>query len=194
LPALERIATSGTRPREPMDRHIAAFLIVRDRRSELLFEAMAAPENSIRRGLALLTLFSELQYRHGPDSLPGLAQWLVPLVEPSVQRFLGEALKEKMRAQIKESVTRGDLSLVLRLVDDPKRIERDQQEFMAARMLYLNTMKEINTLEARLGNRDYVTRTLGKPMAASISAFVAIILVLFAIARATWQALGLSMP
>ncbi len=104
LPALERLASMPGRPREPMDRHIAAFLVVRDRRSELLFEAMTQPEASPKRGLALLTLYSELQYRYGPDSLPGLAQWLAPLVEPAVQRYLGKALKDKLRAQMKETV------------------------------------------------------------------------------------------
>jgi hypothetical protein len=189
LPAFERIATSGNRPREPMDRHIAAYLIVRDRRSELLFDAMTAPENSPKRGLALLTLFSEMQNRHGPDALPALAQWLLPLVEPSMQRFLSKVLKEKLRTQIKDVAAKGDLGLLLRLLDDPKRVDFDQQEFMAARMLYLNILKEINMLEANLANREHVTRNLGKPMAASISTFVAILLVLAELLRAAWQAL-----
>jgi hypothetical protein len=187
LPALERVATSGNRPREPMDRHMAAFLIVRDRRSELLFEATTAPETSPKRGLALLTILSEMQNRYGPDALPSLTQWLVPLIEPSLQRFLSKALKDKLRGQIKDLIGRGDLGILLRLIDDPKRVDYDKQEFMAARMLYLNTMKEINIMESRLANREYVTRSLGKPMAASISTFIAIMLVLASLARAVWQ-------
>jgi hypothetical protein len=190
LPAFERAASMPGRPREPMDRHIAAFLVVRDRRSELLFDAMTAPETSPRRGLALLTLFGELQYRYGPDSLPGLAQWLAPLAEPAIQRFLGKALKEKLRVQMKEASLRGDLSALMRLVDDPRRIERDQQEFMAARMLYLNILKETTDIESKLANREIVVRQTGKPMAASISTFLAIMLVLAAVTRAVLQALS----
>lgn len=190
LTALERVAASGDRPPEPMDRHIAAFLIVRDRRSEILFDAMAAPPASPRRGLAMLTLYSDMQVRYGPDALPHLAQWLLPSLEPALQRFLGKTIKEKMRGQVKEVASHGNLGLLVRLLDDPKRIQRDQQEFMAARMLYLNILKEIASLENRLANRELVVRDTGKPMAASISTFIAILLVFAAILRAAWRALS----
>lgn len=189
MPALERLASSANRPREPMDRHIAAFLVARDRRSENAFEAMSSPENSPRRGLALLTLFSDIQSRHGPDALPNLAQWLMPLIEPSVQRYLGRSIKEKIQLQLRETAQRGDLSAMLRLVDDPKRIEYDRQEFTAARMLYLNIMKQIANIEHKLANREIVMNSTGKPMAASLSSFLAIILVMVAILRAVWQQL-----
>jgi eukaryotic-like serine/threonine-protein kinase len=190
LPALERLSSTPARPREPMDRHIAAFLVVRDRRSEVMFEPMTLPESSPKRGLALLTLCGELQYRHGPDSLPGLAQWLAPLVEPTIQRYLGKALRDKLREQMKEAVNRGDLNGLLRLIDDPRRIERDQQEFMAARILYLNILKEATDIEMKLNNREIVVRQTGKPMAASISTFLAIVLICIAIVRAVFQALS----
>jgi serine/threonine protein kinase len=187
LPALERVAASGDRPQEPMDRHIAAFLIVRDRRSESLFDAMTSPPTSPKRGLALLNLYSDIQYRHGPDSLPYLAQWLLPLLEPAMQRFLGKTIKERVREQVREAVAHGNLGVLVKLLDDPKRIERDQQEFMAARMLYLTTMKEIAMLENRLANREAVVQASGKPMAASISTFIAILLMFAAILRAAWR-------
>jgi hypothetical protein len=189
LPALERVAASGNRPREPMDRHIAAFLIVRDKRNEALFEAMTAPEGSIRRGTALLTLFSELQYRNGPESTPNLAGWLSPFTEPAVRRFLSKTLRERVQKQIKDAVAVGNLGTLLRMIDDPKRIERDRQDFMAARLLHLNTQKEIASLEIKLNNRESVVRGAGKPMAASISTFLAIILICAAIVRALFEVL-----
>ena len=190
LAALERAAGTAGRSREPMDRHIAAYLIVHDRRGELLFDAMTGPDTSPKRGLALLTLYSEMQHRHGPDALPNLAQWLVPLLEPALQRFLGKGLKENLRTQVKAAAAKGDLAALLRLIDDPRRIQGDQQDFMAARLLYLNTLKEINQLEAKLANRQSVIDEAGKPMAASISSFLAIMLVLAALLRAVWQAIG----
>ena len=187
LPALERLANSANRSREPMDRHIAAFLVVRDRRSESLFEAMTSSESQPKRGLSFLKLYAEMQQRHGPDALPNLAQWLLPILEPSIQRYLGHGLKEKLQAQVREVAVRGDLGALLRLIDDPRRIEYDRQEFMAARMLYLNTLKEIAVIENKLANRDIVINSTGKPMAAALSSFLAIILVMAAIIRVVWQ-------
>ncbi|HEU0117118.1 MAG TPA: serine/threonine-protein kinase [Alphaproteobacteria bacterium] len=187
LAAMERMASMPGRPREPMDRHIAAFLVVRERRSELLFDAMSSPETSPRRGLAQLTLYSEMQYKYGPDGLPGLAQWLMPLLEPSIQRYLGKTMKERIQAQVREAAARGDLGAMQRLLDDPKRIEYDRQEFTAARMLYLNTLKEIAGIEEKLANREIVMQETGRPMAASLSSFLAILMVLCAILRAVWE-------
>jgi hypothetical protein len=189
LPALERVASSGNRPNEPLDRHIAAFLIVRDRRSENMFAVMSTSDNPAQRGLALLTLYSEVQSRHGPESAPNFAQWLLPLIEPSIQRYLGKNLREKMQKEIRDVASRGDLAALLRLVDDPKRIEYDRQEFMAARMLYLNIMKEVAGIEYRLANRNLVVESTGKPMAASISSFLAILFIIVTILRAILQSL-----
>jgi len=184
LPALERVAASGNRPREPLDRHIAAFLIVRDKRSESLFTPMSSPEGSVRKGIALLTLFSELQYRHGPEHLPHLAGWLAPAVEPVLRRFLSKTLRTQLQKQVKEAIGAGSLVQLLRLIDDPKRVERDRQDFIAARLLHLNIQKEIAVLEVKLNNRESVVRGAGKPMAASISSFLAIILICAAVLRA----------
>ncbi len=189
LPTLEIIATQANRPREPMDRHIAAFLIVRDHRSEMLLEAMTAKEGSIRRGVALLTLYSEMQYRYGPTNLPKLAGWLAPVAEPATKRFLSKTTRERVSRQIKEVTERGDLSALLSLIDEPKRLERDQQDFNAARYLYRTTEMEIAQLETKLSNRDAIIQATGKPMAAAISSFLAIILVSAAIIRGILHAL-----
>jgi serine/threonine protein kinase len=187
LPALERIAGDLSRPSEPMDRHIAAFLIVRDRRSEMLFSAMTAPDAPLRKGIALLTLFSEMQYKYGSDALPHLAQWLLPLLEASVQRFLSKSLREKMQKQIRESASRGNLGGLLRMVDDFRMVERDRQDFMAARLLYLNTTREIIRMETILSRRDTVVQEEGKPLAAALSGMLAVLLVIATILRAMWH-------
>jgi hypothetical protein len=189
LPALERVAISGNRPREPIDRHLAAFLVVRDRRSELLFDAMASNDMSLRKGVAMLTLYSEMQYRFGPDNLPGLAQWLAPFLEPAIHRFLGKAMREKTQIEMKEALNRGDLNALIRLVDDPKRIERNQQDFTAARILFFSIQKEILKLETRLNHREALVASTGKPMAATLCSFISIVLVILAVVRSAWQIL-----
>lgn len=189
LPALERVAASSTRPREPMDRHIAAYLIVRDRRNESLLESMAAPENSPRRGLAMLTLYSDMQNRYGPDNLPYLAQWLSPHLEGSVKRYFEKNLRERLQGQIKNAAEGGNLGGLIATVDDPRRLERDEQDFVAARLLYFNILKEINMLEGKLQNRAAVVQSIGRPAAAAISSLLAFITLIAVIARVVWNSL-----
>ena len=92
-----------------------------------------------------------------------------------------------MQGQIKQMAERGNLPLLQQLIDDPRRIERDQQEFVAARMLYFNIMKEINIIESQLANRDSVALAVGRPMAATLSSFIAIILAIVILLRSAWQ-------
>jgi hypothetical protein len=189
LTALEKIAASAARPPEPMDRHIAAFLIVRDRRSEGLLESLGAPENSPRRGLAMLTLYSEMQNRYGPENLPHLAQWLAPLLEPAIRRYFGKTVRDNIQRTIKDAVAHGDLAGMARLIDNPQRLRVDAQEFLAARLLYLTILKEINTLEGRLANREAVVQNVGKPLAVTLSGTLAMLMVMLAFARAIWTSL-----
>ncbi len=189
LPALERIAASGNRPREPMDRHIAAFLVARERRSESIFHAMSLPEGTVSRGLALLTLLAEMQYRNGPENLPHLASWLSPVVEPALRRYLNKDVRATLQKKAHEIIATGNLSHLLQLIDNPKRTLRDQQDFHVARLLFLNIQKEIVGLEAKINNRESVIRAAGKPMAAAISTFLAIILICAAVLRALFGAL-----
>ena len=175
------------RPHEPMDRHIAAFLIVRDRRSEMLLEAINSPESAPRHGLSMLKLYSEMQNRHGPERLPHLAQWLAPLLEPATRRYFGKALRER-RSKAGQGRDRAAISRRWRgSIDNPQRLQRDEQEFVAARLLYLNILKEVNMLEGRMASRDNVVQNIGKPLAATISSMLALLAVLFAVGRAVWM-------
>jgi hypothetical protein len=176
LAALDRIAISMglARPNEPMDRHIAAFLITRDRRSESIFTAMSPGEPPARRALAILTLFSELQHRYGPDQIPGLAKWILPMMEPATKRFLSKPLQEKLRKHLKEAAERGAITSMANLLEDPKRVTADEQDFLRARLMYQDVIKEIAQLEAKLAHRGKLAREVGAPVAATVACLASV--------------------
>ena len=190
LPALERLAKRGGHPTEPMDRHIAAFLVSREKRSESLFVAMGPGSPPMRRGLAILSLYGEMQYRYGPDHLPALSAWILPLVEPGLKRFLSKPFQEKVRKQAKEAAEKGSLSLLLRRVDDPDRVVGDERDFVAARRLYREIQSEMATIEHSLNNREIVAREMGRPVAASIASLVGLVLIAVALGRAMLRSMG----
>jgi hypothetical protein len=187
--ALEQIAATHDKLRPPMDRHLAAFLIVRDRRSEMLFSNLSNPEDP-RYGIALLTLFAELQYRYGPDQVSALAQWLFPLVEPGIRRFLSKPMQGKIRKQAADAVQLGDLALLLKIVDDPNRIDQDSADYLQAWQMYQDIQREIALLTDRLENRTALAREVGPPVAATIAALLSISLVSVVLVRALLKAIG----
>ncbi|HAX91308.1 MAG TPA: serine/threonine protein kinase, partial [Rhodospirillaceae bacterium] len=189
LASLERIAASGGHPSDPIDRHLAAYLIAREKRSEALFAAMSPTETGMKRGLAMLSLFGEMQYRYGPDQLPRLCAWLLPLVEPCFKRFLSKPLQEKVRRQAKEAVEKGSLSLLLKRVDDPDRVIGDETDFLAARQMYQAIQKEMEVIQHNIKNKDTVARDLGRPVSASIASLLALILIALTLWRTVWNGL-----
>jgi hypothetical protein len=190
LPALERIAMAGNRPREPIDRHIAAFLIVRERRSEKSFAAFAAPgENNSARDLALLALFADLQSKYGPESLPHLTSWLSYVVDPAIQQYANRTTRETLHKKAQGYITAGKLPELLRLIDSPAKLQRDRQDYSAAKLLYLNIQKEILSLESKNNNQANVAATVGRPIAVTVSSLLAVILICAALLRAMFAVL-----
>lgn len=189
LPALERVAGFGNHPAEPMDRHLAAFLVVRDKRSESLFASMSPTERPLRRALAMLSLFSDMQYRFGPDVLTGLAGWILPLVEPCAKRFLSKPMQEKVRNQLREAAKHGSLATMLKRVDDPHRVTGDENDFWSARQMYQNVQKEIRTIESELASRETISRELGRPVAATFASMIALVLIALTFGRALLHAM-----
>ncbi|MDD4616660.1 MAG: hypothetical protein PHW76_06050 [Alphaproteobacteria bacterium] len=189
LPALERVASTASKPREPMDRHIAAFLVVREKRSEKLFLSFNGSEDSVRRGLDLLSIFADLQYRYGPENLPRLAAWLSPVVDPALKRYSSKPTREALQKRANELIAEGKLSALLRLIDDQKRLDRDEQDFCAARLLYLNIQKEIVGLESRGHNREEIAAVVGKPIAVTLSSLLSVIIVSAVILKEMFAAL-----
>ncbi|HUY69125.1 MAG TPA: serine/threonine protein kinase [Alphaproteobacteria bacterium] len=187
LPALEKVAASAERPQDPVDRHIAAFLAVRDRRSDIMLEYLSPSENPIRRGLAMLTIFSEMQYRYGPDHLPQLARWLLGFLEPSVRRYFGVGLRNNIQKHIQDAADKGNIKAMAHLIDNPERIERDREEFTAARLLYFSILKEIAHLEKQMKSRTNIAEDVGKPLAATLSCLLALLLAIASAARAVWM-------
>lgn len=192
LATLERVAATPGHPLEPMDRHIAAFLLVRDKRSEALFNAMSPGELPLRRGIAMLTLFSELQYRYGPDKAPAMAAWLLPMLEPNLRHFISRPLQEKVRREVKEATAQGNLGAMIHAVDDPRRIQMDEQDFLRARLMYQDIVREIAQIDKTLRDKNNVGRSLGRPVAATIASFLSIVLIALALVRAVFQQTGFS--
>jgi hypothetical protein len=189
LPALERVVGTPAQASEPMDRHIAAYLIVRDKRSESIFAAMGPEARGMRRSLAILSIYGDLQYRFGPDRLSRLSAWFMPLLEPCFHRYLSKPFREKVKRQTKDAVDKGNLVLIMKYLDDPQRVTGDEQNFLNARLMYHNIKQELAQIEAELKDRSIVARDVGRPVAASVAAILSIIMIAVMLGRTLLQSL-----
>jgi hypothetical protein len=168
-----------------IDRHIGAFILTRDRKiMPQLLRAVETAVDPVHKGLALLTLFGDLQYRHGPDKLRGIARVVLPMADEVAKRFQNRQRQDKIREALRPVTDAGSISGMLKLVDDPGMLELDQQEYHAARMLYHETETEIARLSSEGSNRKLLAEAAGQPLASVLSVGLAFMLAIYVLLRA----------
>ncbi|WP_207459423.1 serine/threonine-protein kinase [Azospirillum sp. SYSU D00513] len=178
LRALDWVASGGERHKEPIDRHIAAFLAARHKRTEEVLYAQITPSiEPMRRAIAMLTILSDVQARTGTDSLTHLADWMLALLEPAIRRFHSRPHQETMRKQAETAVNNGRLTDLLRIVDDPDSLRRDKHEFENAQLAYREADGEIEKTRRMIADRTGIIETSGRQVAAIVSSLLSTFLV-----------------
>ena len=168
LEALERRAPLGGL--QLIDRHIAAFLMSRDKKiSQIVMQHIDQMRDMTRRNIGILNLYSNLQEQVGPDSLKNLAAILLPLTEEAVKRFHNRPRQERVRKELKTAATTGRLVNLLNLVDDTDTVIMDAQEFVAAKVLYRETEDEAERLTNYAKDKKLLAEQAGQPLAAVIA-------------------------
>jgi hypothetical protein len=167
-----------------IDRHVAAFILTRDKKTmPQVIRAVETAVDPVQKGLALLTLFGDLQYRHGPDKLRGIARMLLPMADEVAKRFQNRQRQGKIRESLRPVMEEGNVPDMMKLVDDPNMLQLDQQEYHAAQVLYEETEAEIARLSSEGSNRKLLAEAAGQPLAAILSVGLAFVLAVYVLLR-----------
>jgi hypothetical protein len=178
LAALDAAGQRKSRPNEPMDRHVAGFLMARHRKLDDRFFGLLAPGTAPgRRSLAMLAILADTQRAFGPPVLRGVAQWMLPLLRASMERFRNRQLHAKLQRDLEEAASAGDLSRLLAVLDDPKAVRSDGDGFAEARREYDRLTGEIEAAERSLADPAAVAAADGRPIAAAAAGALAAVLV-----------------
>lgn len=174
LQALDTVGASTNRARDPVDRHVLAFIAARNKK---LNEALLGPLASgtpdpARRAIAMAAILADAQQRYGPARLPNLCGWMITLLEPAFKRFKNREVRTRLKTEALGLARAGVLDDVLRLVDDAEAIRRDDKGFLTAMRRYEGLTRQIDTLKAGLDDRRSMAEGSGRQMAAVISSVV----------------------
>ncbi|CAK0769136.1 Serine/threonine protein kinase [Azospirillaceae bacterium] len=174
--ALDVVARRPDRPREPIDRHIAAFLAARGRRFDEVFLAHITPGGDPqRKAIAMLSIFSETQRKHGPDSVPALAGWLITLLDPGISRFHNRPLQQKLRKEAESVAREGKLYQLARVVDDPEAMRQDKTGYNKAQREYKAADHEIKHLRGSTESSRKLLVNDGHQTAALVSSSISLV-------------------
>lgn len=166
LRGLEQVAPARMKDHEPVDRHIAAFLMVRFRRIEdWILKALTGYDEPDRAAMAQITIIASLQDKLNQPVLPNLARWAAQLGEVVVNRLHNKGAREKLMKQIEDHVRAGSVSGIAALLDNPAQTAHDQAGYHNAQQRLRAIDREIREIEDVLNESHRFQRGYGRQLA-----------------------------
>jgi eukaryotic-like serine/threonine-protein kinase len=159
---------------EPMDRHLAAYILSRYRRmNDRLFPLLAPNANPGQRAVAILSIMAELQRKFHPEPMPNTAAWLVGLLTPSMERFHNRNLRERVQRDVKRLAKRGELEPIWAAIDDGNVQKQDDDGFQLAQQQWVQLEMIARELSADSEGRNRALLQQGRQITAFVAALLA---------------------
>lgn len=177
LMAFEGVSESPRRPALLFDRHIVAFLSVKDRKNIDPYMPDINGDKPYKRIMGELKTLATIQKRSRMQPFPGIAGWIADNLEPAYERFHDRELRKSLKQKVDKLVPGGDLAKIAALFDNPKVYEEDRREFRRAMHEYLTLERETKTLSLKLEHDPRFGQETGRQVAAFVSGLVSAIII-----------------
>lgn len=182
LTSLESIAeehAGGLKwPTRIIDKHATCFLICRDSRLVEPHIYDLSSDIDYRYALANLKVLANIQRFNDVPPLPNLTEWMCYLLKPVVERYHDTETQEKMNKSISKKKVNGDLYELLKLIENPETIKKDQIAYRKAMAKHRELEIEAQKLEQKLQQPKYFSERTGREWAATISGVVSALIIM----------------
>ncbi len=178
LLAYEQLSSTSVRPENFFDRHIVAFLSVKDRAVIDPYIPDLNSNEPHRVIQASLRIFASIQRRGKMPPLPGVGAWLCEKIDPLINRFHDREQRVKLKAQAQKLKDKGDLTKIEQIFDNVQAVQADFNAFKAAMREYINLKQEAANVTENLENNPKFGYGAGRQASALISGIIASIIVL----------------
>lgn len=173
LLALEAISKASPKPENILDRHMIAFLSVREQKMIDPYLGHIVSKDRKSQILGTLQCLAAIQRRFRVGSVPGVGAWILGMLGPVLERFSDRDLRAEINKRISKFSDPGDLGAILELVDSPHVLQEDGQRFTFARQEYGALNREMMQLNERLQHKNVFGIDAGRQFAMLISVFFA---------------------
>ena len=178
LPAIDAVASKGAMGRQPIDRHVAAFLAARSHADTTQLLGLMQPQSvDEHSAIGTLRLLAELQQSFKSKALPGLGAWCADLLKPVIDTFHHRKRRSKLLEVTMGVARSGNLPALLKLIDDPQFKKIDRGGFEKAKERYTQAEADLAALEKNAAKRVDDARRKGREAAALISSGLAVVTV-----------------
>jgi len=177
LLVLEELSRQAERPAVVLDRHMIAFISVREPK---MVDPHLGYLNSFNKGsqvIGIIRTLAAIQRRFATGPVPGVGNWLISLTPPLIEQLHDRDLRQSIGKHVNRLADSGDLMSILEIVDDRLLIQDDIQRFTMARNEYAGLVEEKVNIEDNLRKRKSFGRTMGRQLAMIFSSLLAIFVI-----------------
>lgn len=184
LMALETMAKNGQQNERVFDRHMIAFLSVREAK---MIDPHLGHVISHDRGsqmIGIVRTLAAIQKRFTTGPMPGVVNWMIDLMAPALERYLDRDLRRELAKKLEKFKGKGDLSELLEFIDDTAQVQEDNQRYMQARSEYFTLQAEKEKLSNAMKGHKHFGYATGRQTAMLVSAALsALIIVVYLVSR-----------
>ncbi|MCB9989631.1 MAG: hypothetical protein H6868_09935 [Rhodospirillales bacterium] len=176
--AFEDMSGKPDRPYLFIDRHIAAFLSVKERKviDPFLIELNSSNENL--RILGNILCLASIQKRERLGAFPGIGGWVLDLMPALLERYHDRHLRDYIQKKIEKLAKAGDIVKIAGILDNEEAKTGDFSSFRQAMREYDDLRKETAKINHKLKRPESFGKKTGQELAAVFSAFLAGIVIL----------------
>src|SRR5690606_33979568 len=114
----------------------ASFIMTRDAHDNSGLMTILDGMATMRRSLALLTLYQQLQKRFDNPKLVQLCEWLSMDAAIIIERFYNLQLKKTLTKFLPKQIKTADLSRILSMIANPLQVRKDENAYALAMHQY----------------------------------------------------------
>ncbi|NQZ13867.1 MAG: hypothetical protein HRT94_03440 [Alphaproteobacteria bacterium] len=175
--ALNDVAKKKDKPKRIIDRHIAAFLSVKDRKNIDPYVIDLGAEEDHRRVLAELKVLATIQKRSQLENFPDLAKWVSERLGPVYENLHDREKRKKLTQHVEKLSKVGDLTKIAFLFDDEHLYENDFYMFGQAKDKFEELLKEEHYLNNKLTTKKGFGEKTGHQIASFVSLVLSIVII-----------------
>jgi len=178
--SLERVAETmdGNYPDEIIDKHAACFLISRDQKLIESHTFDLSSKEKFRYVMANLNILASIQRFNKFKPTPHLSKWIASLLDSSIERYHDAEQQKKIKSDIAKKVETGVLDDLLKTIDSPDKIKKDQVLYRRSINKYKMLENEKIAILKKLERPKYFSERTGQEWAATISGVISALIIL----------------
>jgi serine/threonine protein kinase len=153
LLALEDMIARERKPDQLIDRHMIAFISVREAKMIDPHLGHVISRDRAFHVVGVLRTYAMIQKRFNTGNVPAVGKWIIGMLAPAIDKFNDRDLRQEVKKRIENLPSPGDLQTILDLIDSTTATQDDSQKFILARQEFSKLLTEQGNIRNRLKKR-----------------------------------------